>query len=65
MDKQLEATDEKLDKKKMKEITETISANTTDSYAISSDLVLADVNGNAKIYPVVINIDNEDPNLYI
>lgn len=49
----------------MSEITETISANTTDSYAISADLVLADVNGNAKIYPVVINIDNEAPDLYI
>lgn len=61
MDTQLEPTDEKLDKKKMSEITETISANTTDSYAISADLVLADVNGNAKIYPVVINIDNEAP----
>ena len=61
MDKHLEATDEKLDKKKMSEITETISANTTDSYSISADLVLADVNGNAKIYPVVINIDNEAP----
>ena len=61
MDKQLEAKDEKLDKKKMSEITETISANTTDSYAISADLVLADINGNAKIYPVVINIDNEAP----
>ena len=61
MDKQLEPTEQKFDKKKMSEITETISANTTDSYAISADLVLADVNGNAKIYPVVINIDNEAP----
>lgn len=61
MDKQLEPTEQKLDKKKMSEITETISANTTDSYEISADLVLADVNGNAKIYPVVINIDNEAP----
>lgn len=64
MDKQLEATEEKFDKKKMSEITETISANTTDSYSISADLVLADVNGNAKIYPVVIDIDNEAPVIY-
>ena len=48
----------------MSEITETISANTTNSYSISADLVLADVNGNAKIYPVVIDIDNEAPVIY-
>ena len=60
-DKEIKGTEQKIDKKKLNDIKETISANTTDSYAISADLVLADTNGNAIIYPVIIDIDNEAP----
>jgi hypothetical protein len=69
-DKEIEGTEQKIDKKKLNNIKETISANTTDSYAISADLVLADINGNARIYPIIIDIDNEAPvieaqNIYV
>lgn len=60
-DKEIKGTEQKIDKKKLNDIKETISANTTDSYAISADLVLADINGNARIYPIIIDIDNEAP----